>query len=98
MIVDYRGQVMNINYETQDAFVTAPFNMHALRTHRTKSMHLNWLPQIKSEIFRMIYDKEMWPKNMAIDKAPERREAIQEVYRQTIDKLVKDGTFVSPEE
>lgn len=98
MIVDYRGQVLHINYETGDAFVAAPFNIYALRKHRTTSKHLNWIPHIKSEIYRKIYEKPVWPKNMAIKEPPKRREAVEEVLYQTVEKLKKDGIFQSPDD
>ncbi len=95
MIVDYRGQVLMINYETGDAFVTAPINIRALRQHRAISKHLNWIPFIKSEIYKKIYEKPVWPKNLFIRKQPKRREAVEEILCQTIEKLKKAGIFES---
>lgn len=95
MIVDYRGQVLHINYETDDAFVAAPINIYALRKHRTISKHLNWIPHIKSEIYRKIYEKPVWPKNLAVKEAPGRREAVEEILYQTIERLKEDGIFES---
>ena len=98
MIVDYRGQVLHINYETGDAFVAAPININALRSYRANSRHMNWIPHIKSEIYRKIYEKPIWPKNLAIKEAPKRREAMEEILYQTMEKLKQQGVFVSPED
>jgi hypothetical protein len=98
MIVDYRGQVLHINYETGDAFVAAPFHIYALRNHRTTSKHLNWIPYIKSEIYRKIYEKPICPKNLAIKEAPKRKEAMAEVLYQTVERLKQDGIFESPDD
>jgi len=98
MIVDYRGQVMNITYETGDSFVTAPFDIYALRKHRLESTHLNWLPHLKSEIYQKIYEKAIYPKNLAIKNALRRREERAEVYFKTIKKLQDEGIFISAEE
>ena len=98
MIVDYRGQVLHINYETGDAFVAAPIIISALRKHRAMSKHLNWIPYIKSEIYRKIYEKPIWPKNLAIKEAPKRKEAVEEVLYQTVERLKQDGIFESPDD
>ena len=95
MIVDYRGQVLNINYETGDAFAAGPINIYALRKHRIASKHLNWLPYIKSEIYRKIYETPIWPKNLAIKEAPRKREMVEEIFYQTIEKMKKKKLFES---
>lgn len=97
MIVDYRGQVLNTNYETGPTFVAAPINIYALRKHRTFSKHLNWIPHIKSEIYRKIYEKPIWPKNLGIKEAPGRMEALDEILYQTIERLKGMGIFESPD-
>jgi len=97
MIVDYRGQVLHINYETGDTFVAAPVNIYALRRHRAIAKHLNWIPHIKSEIFRKIYERPIWPKNLAITESPRGKEAIEEVLYQTVEKLKEEGVFESPD-
>jgi predicted amidohydrolase len=98
MIVDYRGQVLHMNYETGDAFVVAPINLYALRQHRITSKHLNWIPHIKSEIYRKIYERQIWPKNLAIQEAPKRREMMDEIVSKTVENLKKERIFESSDE
>lgn len=96
MIVDYRGQVLQINQSTGDCFVSAPIHIDALREHRQKSKNYNWIPHMKNEIFRLVYQKEIWPKNLARKEAPKRRAAMEEVLYQTTRKLQEDGVFEKP--
>jgi hypothetical protein len=95
MIVDYRGQVMHINHQTGDAFVGAPIHVDALPAHRARATHMNWMPHIKSEVYRLIYDKAVWPKNLAAKEAPKRRDATNEIFHQTVRKMEEDGIFVA---
>jgi len=93
MIVDYRGQVLHINYQTGDAFVGGPICIDALRQHRTQATHLNWIPHLKSEVLQLIYRKAIWPKNLAVKEAPKRRDAMREIFYQTVKQLERDGVF-----
>lgn len=93
MIVDYRGQVLHLNEKTGDAFVGAPIHIDALRQHRTKATHMNWTPHLKTEIYRLIYNKAVWPKNLAAKATSKRRDATREVFFQTVRRLREDGVF-----
>lgn len=96
MIVDYRGQVLNHNIaETGDCFVAAPINIQALRYHRTRSKHINWLPFLKTEIYRLIYDKVVLPKNMAADIStmPRVMEQRNKIIDETVTALKANSVF-----
>ena len=95
MIVDYRGQVLHVNYQTGDAFVGAPINIDGLRQHRMQATHMNWMPHLKAEVLQLIYRKAIWPKNMAENAAPGRREAMREVFYQVVKDLEADGVFTA---
>jgi predicted amidohydrolase len=96
MIVDYRGQVLHINHQVGDAFVGAPIHIDALRQHRSRATHMNWMPHIKSEVYRLIYDKAVWPKNLARKDPPQRRDAMNEIFYQTVRQLEDDEVFTAP--
>lgn len=96
MIVDYRGQILHKNSaETGDAFVAAPINIEALRYHRTKSKHINWMPFLKNEVYRLIYDKVIMPKNLAMDvsKMPRVMEQRNQIIDDTVAALKNQGVF-----
>lgn len=97
MIVDYRGQLLHLNPKTGDAFVGAPINIDALRQHRSQATHMNWTPHLKTEVIRAIYQKAIWPKNLAASEAPKRRDAMREVFYRTVERLTADGVFVKTE-
>jgi predicted amidohydrolase len=96
MVVDYRGQVLHMIRNQGDAFSAAAINIDGLRQHRAAARHNNWAPHMKTEIFRLVYDKAVWPKNLALDHPPRRREATEGIYFQVIRKLQEDGVQVAP--
>ncbi len=97
MVVDYRGQVLHMIRNQGDAFSAAAINIDGLRQHRAAARHNNWAPHMKGELFRVVYDKmAVWPKNLALDHPPRRREATEEIYFQVIRKLQEDGVQVAP--
>ena len=51
---------------------------------------------MKTELFKLVYDKAVWPKNLALDHPPQRREATEGIYFQVIRKLQEDGIQVAP--
>ncbi|WP_213954391.1 nitrilase-related carbon-nitrogen hydrolase [Variovorax sp. dw_954] len=93
MIVDYRGSLMHLNDSHDDCFVSAPLNIEALRYHRSNAKNFNWIPHIRSELFRLIYEKSVWPANMTLKTKHMRREAAEEVMTQTVRKLEARGVF-----
>jgi hypothetical protein len=96
MIVDYRGQILHMIRGQGDAFSAAAINIDGLRQHRAGARHNNWAPHMKTELFRLVYDKTVWPRNLAADRPPQRREATEEIYFQVIRRLQEDGIQVPP--
>ena len=96
MIVDYRGQIAHEIRTQGDAFVAAPINIEGLRQHRANARQNNWAPHMKTELYRLVYDKAVWPKNLAAHRPPQRREATDEIYFQTIRRLQEAGVQVPP--
>ncbi len=96
MIVDYRGQILHMIQGQGDAFSAAAINIDGLRQHRAGARHNNWAPHMKTELFRLVYDKAVWPKNLAADQPPQRREATEEIYFQVVRKLQEDGIQIPP--
>lgn len=93
MIVDYRGMVLHQNDTQEDCFVAAPIHIEALRYHRQTARNFNWIPHIKSEIFRLIYDRTVWPANLGQRHQGMRAEAANQVLNDTLRKLNEEGVF-----
>jgi len=89
MIVDYRGTLIAHSYASSDTFVAAPVNIEQLRYHRTHARFLNWLPYLKTEIYRKIYEQPIWPKNLPTMK----HKQADEVFFKVVNELQERGAF-----
>ncbi len=96
MIVDYRGRIAHEIRTQGDAFVAAPIHIEGLRQHRAGARQNNWAPHLKTELYRLIYGMAVWPRNLAATRPPQRREATDEIYFQTIRRLQEAGVQIPP--
>ena len=93
MIVDYRGSILHQNDSQEDCFVAAPIHIESLRYHRQTARNFNWIPHIKSEIFRLIYERAVWPVNLGQRCKGMQAEMANQVLNDTLRKLNEDGVF-----
>ena len=86
MIVDYRGQIVGKQRDTNGStFVSGVINIESLRHHRSSSQVTNWLKDVRTELAQIIYEKPVYPKNMYMKKIPGKH---AEYKRDVIDKQV----------
>jgi hypothetical protein len=97
MIVDYFGRVLVKAEYAVETFVSAIINIDELRQVRASSKMLP-LPYLKTEMFKKIYEKPLWPKNMYIDTPPGKLDKYTEVYENCVKELRRRGVWISPEE
>ncbi len=100
LIVDYRGTIQHINRGTGNAFCIAAINLAALREHRHAARHLNWLPFVKTEIYRLIYERTIVPPDTALElsQAPRTRRERDEIVDRVVERLERDGVLAPSEE
>ena len=60
------------------------------------NLNSNWLKDLRTELFKKMYDKPIHPKNLWLDKNPVRHEEADKIYRQNIKNLVEDGVYTAP--
>ncbi|MDL2253439.1 hydrolase [Ruminococcaceae bacterium OttesenSCG-928-I18] len=95
-IVDFRGEIMAQMNNTVNTFVSANIDIEALRNFRTMNLNSNWLKDLRVELFKRMYEKPIYPKNMWMDKEPVSHEEADVVYRQSIEDLIERGTWTAP--
>jgi hypothetical protein len=89
MIVGYKGEVLAQSSVVDDCYVASEVNIDALRHYREHARFQNWLPYLRTEIYRRIYDQPVWPKNLpTMDDA-----AAGKVLDETIARLTDRGSF-----
>jgi len=88
-IYGYKGDVLALCNTVDNAYVAAELNIEALRHYRETSRFQNWIPFLRTEIYRKIYDGSLWPKN----NPPMQHEEADEIFYDTVKRLKKNGTF-----
>lgn len=96
MIVDYRGQVLSCIDYGGEGYAAAKINIEELRDHRDRVVCMgNWLPMIRSEYYRKIYEKPLYPRNRWLEdlKSLDKDNA---VVKEIIRKLQQQGIYLTP--
>jgi predicted amidohydrolase len=89
MIVGYKGEILARSDVADDCYVAAEVNIDALRYYRENARFQNWMPYLRSEIYRHMYSLPVWPRNLpAMDDAQAGR-----VFDAAVDTLRTRGTF-----
>jgi predicted amidohydrolase len=71
MIVDYRGQIVGQQaYSGVSTSVCGPVNIEALRHHRTTSPWTNWMKDLRTEMYQLVYEQPVYPKNLYLNRLP----------------------------
>jgi len=95
-IVDYMGSVVSYSPSGYNTAVAATIDIEALRQFRVRNLNSNWIKDLRTEIFRKMYDKPIHTKNMWMKKDPENHERVDQYYRDNIQRLIERGTFTAP--
>jgi predicted amidohydrolase len=94
MIIDYRGRVMARAEHACEGFVAAILDVAALRKHRQRSKFCNFIPYLRTELYREIYAAGIWPQNGAADAPPGRQAAAEATFDAAVDALSERGVYV----
>lgn len=95
-IVDYMGNIMSYSASGYNTMVAAILDIEALRQFRVMNLNSNWMKDLRTEIFKRMYEEPIHPKNLWMKQDPLQHEAVDEIYRENIRCLLKRGTFTAP--
>lgn len=97
MIVDYKGQMVGQHkYGGGSSYVAGTINLDALRKFRTQARWDNWAKDLQTEQYRLIYERNIYPKNLYLNTAPYTHEQYQErVIEPQIARMVEMGIWES---
>ena len=98
MIVDYRGQIVGSQrYGGVSTSVCGPVNIEALRHHRATSPWTNWMKDLRTELYQLLYERPIYPKNLYLKRAPMKHaEYRQKVIRRQIRLMHDRGIWARP--
>ena len=100
LIVDYKGMVIGRHQTTDDSFVGATIDVEALRQYRQNNMGIgNFLKDLRTEQFRLIYDQPVYPKNKRLKgKMPSAAQLYSienEILEDNVRQLQKRGIYTA---
>lgn len=88
-IYGYRGEILAESTVVDDCYIAAQVDIEALRHYRENARFQNWLPYLKTEIFKGMFEQPIWPKN----QPPLQHADKGKVVAGTIEALVERGSF-----
>jgi len=95
-IVDYQGNVIGYSSSGFNTFVSGIIDIEALRQFRVMNLNSNWIKDLRTEVFRRMYEEPVHPANLWLERDPARHAEVDEVYRANIQRLIARGTFTPP--
>ncbi len=86
-IIDYRGRIVGRqDYGGGSTYVAGVIDIEALRYHRCHAQWDNWLKDVRAELYRILYNETIYPKNLYLAREPMRHD---EYRREVIDKQIE---------
>src|SRR5579872_5603081 len=71
LIIDYKGRIVGQHlYGAGSSYVAGTIDIEALRYHRTHAQWDNWMKDLRTEIFQLVYEEPIYPKNLYIEHPP----------------------------
>ncbi len=95
-IVDYRGEIMSFSPSGDNSIVAAIIDIEALRQFRVMNLNSNWTKDLRTELFKRMYEKPIHPKNLWLEQEPLHHAEVDEIYRDNIKRLIERGTYTPP--
>lgn len=95
-IVDFQGNVVSYSPSGYNTFVSGIIDIEALRQFRVMNLNSNWIKDLRTEVFRKMYEEPIHPRNLWLEDDPKRHAEVDEVYRDNIRRLIERGTFTAP--
>ncbi|HEY3107199.1 MAG TPA: nitrilase-related carbon-nitrogen hydrolase, partial [Chloroflexota bacterium] len=68
LIIDHKGRIAGQHlYGAGSSYVAGTIDVDALRYHRTHAQWDNWMKDVRSELYQLIYERPIYPKNLYME-------------------------------
>ena len=85
-IIDYCGRIVGRQeYGGVSTYVAGVIDIEAMRYHRDNAQWDNWLKDLRTELYQILYREAIYPKNLYLTREPMKH---QEYRREVIDKQI----------
>jgi beta-ureidopropionase len=94
-IIDYRGQIVGRQeYGGASTYVGGVIDIEAMRFHRDNAQWDNWLKDLRTELYQLLYKEPIYPKNLYLDRTPmKHQEYRKEIIEQQIALMHQRGIW-----
>ena len=98
-IINYKGQIVGRQeYGAGSTYVAGVIDIEALRDHRARAQWDNWLKDLRTELYQLLYEQPIYPKNLYLNRAPMKHaEYRAQVIERQIRLLQERGIWATPE-
>ncbi len=98
-IINYKGQIVGRQeYGAGATYVSGVIDIEALRDHRARARWDNWLKDVRTELYSLLYEQPIYPKNLYLDRPPMKHaEYYEQVTEKQIRLLQERGIWVKPD-
>ena len=99
-VIDYRGQIVGRqDYGGVATYVAGVVDIEALRHHRASAGWDNWMKDLRTELYQLLYKDPIYPKNLYLDRPPmKHREYRERVIETQIALMHQRGIWKKPSE
>jgi predicted amidohydrolase len=85
-IINHRGAIVGKQeYGAGSTYVAGVIDIEQLRHHRASAQVSNWMKDVRAELAQIIYDREIYPKNLYLDRVPMKH---AEYKKKVIDRQI----------
>jgi predicted amidohydrolase len=85
-VIDYRGRIVGKQeYGGVSTYVAGVIDIEALRHHRANAQWDNWLKDLRTELYQLLYKEPIYPKNLYLRREPMKH---QEYRKEVIEKQI----------
>ena len=98
-VINYKGQIVGRQeYGAGSTYVGGVIDIEALRDHRARAQWDNWLKDLRTELYQILYEQPIYPKNLYLDREPMKHaEYREQVIKRQIRLMHERGIWVEPE-
>jgi len=78
-IIDYHGRIVGRQeYGGVSTYVAGVIDIEAMRHHREKAQWGNWLKDLRTELYQVVYREPIYPKNLYLNREPMKHQEYRE--------------------
>lgn len=98
MMIDHRGRIIGeVPHGGAATMVSAIIDIAALRHQRLTSPWTNWAKDLRTELYQILYEKPIYPKNLYLDRPPfHHHDYAEKVTRRQIELMRERGIWKAP--